>query len=82
MFARILSGSLILTLVLVIWLFGLAVVSPKSAQQPQREYGLVSKIWEPTTVYARSMMTPDIASRLQLLDDGRRVVPVYVYTAG
>ena len=80
MSARILAGSFFLAFVLVaIWLFGSAAVSPTSDRQSSQpgqagsEDGLVFRPWEPETVEARIIFSPEIASRLQLLDDGRRV---------
>jgi len=77
MSARILAGSFVLALVLVaICLFGSAALSPTSdgqAGQPGSEQGFVFNPWEPTTVEARIIFSPEIASRLQLLDGGRKV---------
>jgi hypothetical protein len=77
MSARILAGSIVLAFVLVaLCLFGSVALSPASGQlagRPGSEQGLVFNPWEPTTVEARIIFSPEIASRLQLLDGGRRV---------
>ena len=83
MYARILAMSLTAALLLVaIALFASVNAPSEPEQQPQAESGLISRLWEPTTVYARRFFTPEIASKLQLLDDARGVVVVGHITCG
>ncbi len=80
---RVLTGAVVLSfMLLAIWLFGSAVARPTSERQLGSDPRLTGGIWEPTTVYARRIITPEIASRLQLLQDGRRVEVVGHVTCG
>lgn len=83
MLVRVLTGSLTLSFLLIaIWLFGSALALPPSERQLGSEPGLASGVWAPTTAHARRIITPEIASRLQLLREGRRVEVVGHVTCG